>query len=119
MTRLLIILLAAGVVALGAAWIADHDSVLMLIVGDYEIRTTAAVAIALLLVCFMALWLVLRVLFAIFAASPAPTGSRSPASPKPRNGPQPKFCRPKTGPSHSPNCPCRFGSPCYKRSFRP
>ena len=65
MIRLLVILLAAGLVALSAAWIADHDSVLMLTAGDYEIRTTAAVAAALLLVCFMALWLVLRVLFTI------------------------------------------------------
>jgi uncharacterized membrane-anchored protein len=65
MIRLLVILIAAGLVALGAAWIADHDAVLMLSAGDYEIRTTAAVAIALLLACFMALWLVLRVLFTI------------------------------------------------------
>jgi uncharacterized membrane-anchored protein len=65
MTRLLIILLAAGLAALSAAWIADHDSVLMLIVGDYEIRTTAAVAIVLLLLCFIGLWAVLRVLFTI------------------------------------------------------
>ena len=65
MIRLLVILLAAGVVGLSAAWIADHDSVLMLTVGDYEIRTTAAVAIALLLVCFAALWLVLRIMFTI------------------------------------------------------
>lgn len=65
MIRLLVILIAAGVVALSAVWIADHDAVLMLTVGDYEIRTTAAVAIALLLVCFMALWLVLRVVFTI------------------------------------------------------
>jgi uncharacterized membrane-anchored protein len=65
MIRLLVILIAAGLVALGAAWIADHDAVLMLTVGDYEIRSTAAVAIALLLVCFMALWLVLRVGFTI------------------------------------------------------
>jgi uncharacterized membrane-anchored protein len=65
MIRLLVILIAAGLVALSAAWIADHDSVLMLTVGDYEIRTTAAVATALLLVCFMTLGLVLRVLFTI------------------------------------------------------
>jgi uncharacterized protein HemY len=65
MIRLIVILFAAGLVALSAAWIADHDSVLMLSVGDYEIRTTAAVAIALLLICFLALWLVLRVLFTI------------------------------------------------------
>jgi uncharacterized membrane-anchored protein len=65
MIRLFVILIAAGLVALSAAWVADHDTVLMLCVGDYEIRTTAAVAIALLLACFMALWLVLRVLFTI------------------------------------------------------
>ena len=65
MIRLIVILFAAGLVALSAAWIADHDAVLMLTVGDYEIRTTVAVAIALLLVCFLALWLVLRVLFTI------------------------------------------------------
>jgi uncharacterized membrane-anchored protein len=65
MIRLLVILIAAGLVALGAAWIADHDSVMMLTVANYEIRTTVAVAILLLLFCFLALWLVLRVAFTI------------------------------------------------------
>jgi uncharacterized membrane-anchored protein len=66
MMRLLFILVIAGLVALGAAWIADHDAVLTLTVADYEIRTTVAVAIAVLLVSFFMLWVALRVLFAIF-----------------------------------------------------
>jgi uncharacterized membrane-anchored protein len=65
MMRLLVILVIAGLVALGAAWIADHDAVLTLTVADYELRTTAMVAIAVLLVCFFVLWVALRILFAI------------------------------------------------------
>jgi uncharacterized membrane-anchored protein len=65
MMRLLFILVIAGLVALGAAWIADHDAVLTLRVADYEIRTTVTVAIAVLLVCFFVLWLALRIVFAI------------------------------------------------------
>jgi uncharacterized membrane-anchored protein len=68
MIRLLFILVVAGLVALMAAWIADHDMVLTLTAGSYELRTTVAVAAGLLIVCFTALWLLLRVLFAILSA---------------------------------------------------
>ena len=65
MIRLLFILIVAGLVALGAAWVADHDAVLTLTAGSYEIRTTAVVAAGLLIVSFAVLWLLLRILFAI------------------------------------------------------
>ncbi|HXJ02848.1 MAG TPA: hypothetical protein VNH44_16630 [Micropepsaceae bacterium] len=66
MIRLLFILIIAGLVALGAAWIADHDVTMTLTVGSYEIRTTAAVAILLLLVLFLILWLFLHLVFSVF-----------------------------------------------------
>ncbi|HEY4266023.1 MAG TPA: hypothetical protein VGM72_11945 [Micropepsaceae bacterium] len=65
MMRLLFILIIAGVAALAAAWVADHDAVLTLTVADYEIRTTAAVAVVILLVCFFVLRVALRILFAV------------------------------------------------------
>jgi uncharacterized membrane-anchored protein len=77
MMRLLLILVIAGLVALGAAWIADHDAVLTLTVADYEIRTTATVAIAVLLVCFFVLWVALRILFAFLKGLARASGSLS------------------------------------------
>jgi uncharacterized membrane-anchored protein len=65
MIRLFSIIVLAGVVALAAAWVADHDTALILTVADYEIRTTVAVATVMLLAVFFALWLVLRILFAL------------------------------------------------------
>jgi hypothetical protein len=77
MIRLLLILILAGLVALSAAWIADHDAVMIVTAGSYEIRTTVAIATGLLLVLYAVLWLFLRILFALFTALSRAGGSLS------------------------------------------
>jgi HemY protein len=65
MTRLIGILIAAGLVGLGAAWLADHDGVLTFTMAGYEIRTSASFALLLLLIFSGLLALILRGAFAL------------------------------------------------------
>ena len=96
MIRLLFILIVAGLVALGAVWVADHDAVLTLNIASYEIRTTAAVAVVLLLASFGVLWLLLRILFAILKgltrAGGRLSGSREAGLSVPPRARRPRIC---------------------------
>ncbi len=74
MTRLVGVLIAAGLIGLGAAWLADHDGVLNFTMAGYEIRTSASFALLLLLVFSALLALVLRGAFALLR-SPDKFGS--------------------------------------------
>jgi HemY protein len=74
MMRLLFILVAAGVIALGAAWLADHDGVLTLIIAGYELRTSAGFAALLVLVLAALLFALTRVVFLILGG-PAKLGA--------------------------------------------
>jgi HemY protein len=74
MMRLLFILVAAGVIALGAAWLADHDGVLTLIIAGYELSTSAGFAALLVLVLAVLLFALMRVIFLIWGG-PAKLGA--------------------------------------------
>jgi HemY protein len=74
MMRLLFILVAAGVIALGAAWLADHDGVLTLIIAGYELRTSAGFAALLVPVMAALLFALMRVIFLIWGG-PAKLGA--------------------------------------------
>ncbi|HYM18278.1 MAG TPA: heme biosynthesis HemY N-terminal domain-containing protein [Micropepsaceae bacterium] len=65
MTRLIGILVAAGLIGLGAAWLADNDGVLAFTMAGYEIRMSASVALLLLLIFSSFLALILRGTFAL------------------------------------------------------
>jgi len=84
MTRLLSILIAAGLIALGAAWLADHDGSLTLAVAGYEIRASAVFAAALLLAFMAVLFVLMRLAFLILGG-PAKLGDFL-ASRRARNG---------------------------------
>ena len=74
MMRLLFILVAAGVIALAAAWLADHDGVLTLIIAGYELRTSAGFAALLVLVLAALLFALTRVIFLVLGG-PAKLGA--------------------------------------------
>ena len=60
MTRLIAILLVAGLAALAAIWLADHDGSVLIAIAGYEIRMRVVVAAALLLIAFAALYAFVR-----------------------------------------------------------
>jgi len=74
MTRLLLVLIAAGLLALGAAWIADRDGVLTLTTGGYELRTSAGFAALLVLLLAGLLGTIMRLVFLILRG-PAKLGA--------------------------------------------
>jgi HemY protein len=61
MIRLLLILILAGLIALGAVWLADHDGFVTLTLAGYEIRARAAVAAVILLGLVAVLLILMRV----------------------------------------------------------
>src|ERR1700748_526391 len=65
MIRLLVLLIALGCVAMGAAWLANHSGEFLLTIPDYEIHTSATVAIALMLLFVIALFVLLRLSVAV------------------------------------------------------
>jgi HemY protein len=62
MTRLIAVLLVAGLAALAAIWLADHDGTVLIAIAGYEIRMRAVVAAALLLLAFGALYAFIRLI---------------------------------------------------------
>lgn len=70
MTRLLFILIVAGLIAVGVAWVADNDGVATIVMGSYEFSTSASVIVVLGLILAGALALLLRVtFFVVFSKS--------------------------------------------------
>ena len=67
MIRLLLILVAACAIAAGVAWIADRQGELLFVIDHYEVRTSAAVAIAALILFALAIGFGVRVIIAILA----------------------------------------------------
>ena len=74
MIRLVLILIVAGLIALGAVWLADHAGVLTLTIDGYEFRTSAALAAVLLLVIVALLFALLR-LAPLLLAGPSRLGA--------------------------------------------
>jgi HemY protein len=74
MIRLIGILIAAALVGLGAAWLADHDGVLSFTMAGYEIRASASFALLLLLIFSGFLAVILRATF-VLLRSPDKFGS--------------------------------------------
>jgi len=62
MSRLIVVLLVAGVAALAAMWLADHDGSVLIAIAGYEIRMRVIVAAALLLLAFAALYAFIRLI---------------------------------------------------------
>jgi HemY protein len=62
MRRLIVVLLAAGVAALTAIWLADHDGTVLITIAGYEIRMRVVVAVALQLLAFAALYAFIRLI---------------------------------------------------------
>ena len=62
MTRLIAVLLVAGLAALAAIWLADHDGSVLIAIAGYEIRMRAVVAAALLFVLFAAIYAFIRLI---------------------------------------------------------
>jgi HemY protein len=62
MTRLLAVLLVAGLAALAAIWLADHDGTVLIAIAGYEIRMRAVVAVALLFVLFGVIYAFVRLI---------------------------------------------------------
>jgi HemY protein len=62
MTRLLLVLIVALLVGLAAAWLADTGGVVTMAIANYEIRTSAAVAAALVFVAALILLVLLRLI---------------------------------------------------------
>ena len=60
MIRLLFILIVAGLVALSAVWLADHDGTLTLAIDGYEARTRVTVAAGLLIPLLAVLYVLIR-----------------------------------------------------------
>src|SRR4051812_12497297 len=60
MSRLIAVLLAAGLAALAAIWLAEHDGSVVVAIAGYELRMRAVVAAALLLLLFAALYVFIR-----------------------------------------------------------
>jgi len=63
MARLIFILIGAGAIALGALWIADRGGTVSVTAAGYEIRTSAVVAVALLVVLIAVVAILTRLLF--------------------------------------------------------
>jgi HemY protein len=62
MIRLVAVLLVAGLAALAAIWLADHDGTVLIAIAGYEIRMRAVVAAALLLLVFAAVYAFIRLI---------------------------------------------------------
>ena len=62
MTRLIAVLLGAGLAALAAMWLADNDGSVILAIAGYEVRMRAVVAAALLLLLFAVLYAFIRLI---------------------------------------------------------
>ncbi|MEE8438703.1 MAG: heme biosynthesis HemY N-terminal domain-containing protein, partial [Micropepsaceae bacterium] len=67
MIRLLIILLVAGVIATGLAWIADLQGGLDILLGSYAIHMSVGTATALLLVAVAIIFVLLRFILAVLS----------------------------------------------------
>jgi HemY protein len=74
MIRLILLLVAGGAIAVGAAWLADHDGIFLLTMNGYEVRTSAGFAVFLLLLTAALLLLLLRLVF-LLLRSPDRFGS--------------------------------------------
>ena len=69
MTRLVLILIAAGLIATGAAWLADNDGAATILIGGYEFSTSASVALVLILMIAVILAFLLRLAFAVLGST--------------------------------------------------
>jgi len=74
MTRLVVILVIAGLIAAGAAWLADNDGVATLAIAGYEWRMNASIAVVLAVILAAIIALVMR-LAVFLVASPAKYGT--------------------------------------------
>ena len=62
MSRLIAVLVAAGLVALAAMWLADNDGTVVLAIAGYEVRMRAVLAAGLLLLVFAVLYVFIRLI---------------------------------------------------------
>jgi HemY protein len=65
-TRLIGILVVAGLLAAGMAWLADREGALFVTLGQYEVRMSVGVAFGLLVAIVVALFFALRTLTALW-----------------------------------------------------
>ena len=66
MTRLITILVAAGLLAAGMAWLADREGALLMTFGQYEVRMSVGVAVGLVIAFVAILFFTLRALAALW-----------------------------------------------------
>jgi HemY protein len=66
MTRLILILIMAGLVATGVAWLADNDGVATIAIAGYEFSTRASAALVLALILAAVLAALMRLAFVVF-----------------------------------------------------
>ncbi len=69
MMRLLLVLIVAGLIAVGVAWLADNDGTATLVLSSYEVSMNASVALVLIVILALVLAVVIRLAYVIAGSS--------------------------------------------------